>query len=1171
MSFIHTQIKTGRLLSALLMLLVAAAVTAADSFTTVAPLTSVRSQASETVLPNGKVLVAGGSGVSGSLTSAEIYDPIGNTWTSTGQAMTSAHSKHCAVLLPNGLVLVAGGDGLSGPTGVAELYDPVMDTWQATAQPMNVARNSFTATLLQDGTVLVAGGNDAGGFSNTAEIYDPIMDTWTSTGTLSDARANHTATMLNNGTVMVTGGSDSGGFATITEVFDPAFGSWSQIAPLNTGRAFHGACLLSNGSVLVTGGVNAGGALNSAEIYDSIFTTWSPTIQPMGTARQRHTQTVLPSGKILVAGGFVAPSTYLASAEIYDPNGLSWTGTSVPLNAGRSFHVATRLPSGDVLLAGGSNAGGSMGSAEIYSEGAPTTPTIVILAGDNQIGAPSAPLPMPIVAQVIYQNGNPVGPGVTVTFAVTLGGGNILGGTTTTDPNGIAIPGPWTLGPVAGPNSLTVTSGSATPVIVNATGINGGGGSPAQIVIIAGDNQTAPVNTNVPIAPVVQVLDSMSQPVANALVTFAVTQGNIATTSPTTDSNGFISLASWTLGPVPGPNTLTCSCVGAPDAIFTATATVAGGTPTQIVIISGNNQTAPVNTSVPISPLVQVLDAMNQPVANVPVTFSVTQGSIASISPTTDINGYISPANWTLGTVTGTNTLTCSSAGLPTVFFIATASPGPVTQLIVTAGDNQTAAVGTAVAIAPTVQVLDSFNNFAAGASVTFAIASGGGSITGGNAVADVSGIATLGSWTLGTVSGTNTLTATSGTAPVATLTATGTGTIGNIFAITAFSTNDNPGYLGLPVSYTFSANDPNNSTLTYTFDFGDGSAVRTGSFAVGTFVTVTNNYSGGGLFPITLTVANDVASLMQTVTETIPVPPSIATGIPNVSDSIYTVVNPTNNLGISVLRSNGGIIQLGIDVGSLIRANVSVSTDWGDVAGRSAKVSGTTPVHQYVQHGIFVAKTTVTDKDTGKMLGQGRKTLVISSRETGETTTTIADLKSGRGLTGVAPSNAIGLRNIQGKFTFSEKSKDTVSFSGMIQLAAGLDLSKPHEFSVALGNVVVNTTLDARGSGGVPGTPAILRNLKVMYPKISKGKLTKGGESCRIDVTFSTAGLVAAGFDTEGIVKDARDLSSNGTAGRKIQVGMLLDGVPYESLPSSTLVQPKSTDFGTISGRTGR
>ena len=60
-----------------------------------------------TLLPNGKVLVAGGRN-GGYLASAELYDPATGTWTNDRLAQHRAH-WHTATLLPNGKVLVAGG------------------------------------------------------------------------------------------------------------------------------------------------------------------------------------------------------------------------------------------------------------------------------------------------------------------------------------------------------------------------------------------------------------------------------------------------------------------------------------------------------------------------------------------------------------------------------------------------------------------------------------------------------------------------------------------------------------------------------------------------------------------------------------------------------------------------------------------------------------------------------------------------------------------------------------------------------------------------------------------------------------------------------------------------------------------------------------------------------
>ena len=78
------------------------------------------------------MLVAGGYGNSSGLSSAELYDPATNTWTAAG-ALATGRSGHTATLLPNGKVLVAGGFGglTRSYLASAELYDPATNTWTA--------------------------------------------------------------------------------------------------------------------------------------------------------------------------------------------------------------------------------------------------------------------------------------------------------------------------------------------------------------------------------------------------------------------------------------------------------------------------------------------------------------------------------------------------------------------------------------------------------------------------------------------------------------------------------------------------------------------------------------------------------------------------------------------------------------------------------------------------------------------------------------------------------------------------------------------------------------------------------------------------------------------------------------------------------------------------------
>src|SRR4051812_22190168 len=112
------------------------AIAAPFTFQTTGSLVTGRVDATMTLLPNGKVLVAGGaaSQAGNPIASAELYDPASGTWTATG-SMTTTRYRATATLLRNGKVLVVGGAG-GGPPATylnsAELYDPTTGTWSAT-------------------------------------------------------------------------------------------------------------------------------------------------------------------------------------------------------------------------------------------------------------------------------------------------------------------------------------------------------------------------------------------------------------------------------------------------------------------------------------------------------------------------------------------------------------------------------------------------------------------------------------------------------------------------------------------------------------------------------------------------------------------------------------------------------------------------------------------------------------------------------------------------------------------------------------------------------------------------------------------------------------------------------------------------------------------------------
>ncbi|HYO73441.1 MAG TPA: kelch repeat-containing protein [Archangium sp.] len=125
------------------------------------------------MLKDGRVLVTGnGRGVAGAA-SAEIFDPITNTW-SPAASMAYKRSMHAAVLLETGHVLVAGGyhDAAVGILKQAELYDPSTGTWKPLGS-MQLPRYEHTLTLLPNGEVLAVAGIGSPFAQVSSEVFSP--------------------------------------------------------------------------------------------------------------------------------------------------------------------------------------------------------------------------------------------------------------------------------------------------------------------------------------------------------------------------------------------------------------------------------------------------------------------------------------------------------------------------------------------------------------------------------------------------------------------------------------------------------------------------------------------------------------------------------------------------------------------------------------------------------------------------------------------------------------------------------------------------------------------------------------------------------------------------------------------------------------------------------------
>lgn len=263
--------------------------------------------------------------------------------------------------------------------------------------------------------------------------------------------------------------------------------------------------------------------------------------------------------------------------------------------------------------------------------------------------------------------------------------------------------------------------------------------------------------------PSVIVKDQNGSPIAGVAVTFTIASGggSVTGSTVTTDASGIATVGSWTLGPAVGENVLNATSGTLAGVAFTATSTA--GAAASIAKNAGDNQTAPAGGTVPVAPSVLVKDAGGNPKPGVSVTFAVVAGggSVTGATAVTNAAGIAAVGSWTLGSSAAVNSLSATVPGLSPVTFTASSVPGAAATVAKNAGDNQTGLTGTAVPIPPSVIVRDANGNPKQDVPVTFAVVSGGGSVTGASAVTNASGIAAVGSWTLGASGGINTLSAT--------------------------------------------------------------------------------------------------------------------------------------------------------------------------------------------------------------------------------------------------------------------------------------------------------------------------------------------------------------------------------------------------------------------------
>jgi hypothetical protein len=291
-----------------------------------------------------------------------------------------------------------------------------------------------------------------------------------------------------------------------------------------------------------------------------------------------------------------------------------------------------------------------------------------------------------------------------------------------------------------------------------------GSGVPATITLVSGGEQSGRVGEAIADSIVVSVVDGEGRPVQGTTVVFAFVNaapGAALDPDTATTDNAGQAWAHAVLGTRVGAQqgqiqALTPDGSDPPTTTFTLTALPESAN--GITVVSGDDQSGQVGSTLPAPLVVAVTDGFGNPVEGVTIDWTVDGGGqVSETSTTTGADGQTAVIR-TLGTTAGTQHAFASAAGLAgsPVTFTQTATSGSAAQVSVVSGNDQIGAIGTTLPDSLIVAVLDGQGNPVPGTAVAWVVGAGGGTLSPTNSTTDASGRAGA-AWTLGPQPGQNT------------------------------------------------------------------------------------------------------------------------------------------------------------------------------------------------------------------------------------------------------------------------------------------------------------------------------------------------------------------------------------------------------------------------------
>jgi N-acetylneuraminic acid mutarotase len=279
----------------------------AQQWQKIAPIHLARRNAGCAMLPDGRILVAGGSDSPQVYSDCEIYDPQSDTWSKTG-SLNIARWGHTMLALPNGKILVVGGltDMNVAATNTGEIYEPSTNSWRLTTSFAEQCEGP-TAVTLPDGSLILFGTLEFNSYAYDPNVYQFDWKTETiqkvSTRPIGSWATECIYSSQLNGLFMTSGeiGGANGDYLRSTQFYSLANHTWTLLDSLKETVAGSQLLETDSGIYFVSGRINATVASKNVERFNVNTMRWEiagtvPVTTDWGHSFQINNDTLLTVG-----------------------------------------------------------------------------------------------------------------------------------------------------------------------------------------------------------------------------------------------------------------------------------------------------------------------------------------------------------------------------------------------------------------------------------------------------------------------------------------------------------------------------------------------------------------------------------------------------------------------------------------------------------------------------------------------------------------------------------------------------------------------------------------------------------------------------------------------------------------------------------------------------------